>query len=375
MTDPIEVERRYGRVRGAMAAAGLDALVVCGSEYTGFEGAVRYMCGFRILHRWAYVLVPLEGDPVCVFPAEARWVGVHDETFIERREFVEAPGAWMREALGESGAKRVGVYGLDYVLPVHEYRALDEGDYELIGFDHEFDAARAVKSDAEMDSVRESMAINEAGFWALLDAYEPGRTEAELMGAAEDAFVSRGTTRLTMDMVLAGPKGAMAPRMRHPSDRKVSADDLLMYGLEVAGPGGHWVEFSRPICGGALDPETETLLEAYREYHAAAKATAHAGSSAHELHTAVSAPFHSRGFQLGHVTGHSIGMTMIEFPRIGEGQDVELQENMVLSLHPHAITEGERACMYMQDTWRVGETTGESLSEIELRVFGSTEST
>ena len=35
-----EVERRYGAIREAMARDGLDAVIVCGSEYTGFDGAV-----------------------------------------------------------------------------------------------------------------------------------------------------------------------------------------------------------------------------------------------------------------------------------------------------------------------------------------------
>ncbi len=48
-----EIERRYSNTRAAMAKAELDALIVSGSEYTGFEGAVRYMCGFHILHRYA----------------------------------------------------------------------------------------------------------------------------------------------------------------------------------------------------------------------------------------------------------------------------------------------------------------------------------
>jgi Xaa-Pro dipeptidase len=40
---PGEIERRYGVVREAMDAHGVDAVVVCGSEYTGFEGAVTYL--------------------------------------------------------------------------------------------------------------------------------------------------------------------------------------------------------------------------------------------------------------------------------------------------------------------------------------------
>ena len=98
-----------------------------------------------------------------------------------------------------------------------------------------------------------------------------------------------------------------------------------------------------------------------------------AGNTAHDVHRAVSKGFVDRGFTLGHVTGHSIGMTMIEFPRIGEGADVELRKNMVCSMHPHAITVDERACIYMQDTWLVTADGGVPFSEVPLKVFNGTE--
>ncbi len=58
-------------------------------------------------------------------------------------------------------------------MAVRDYRAL-EGRAELVPFDVEFDLARAVKSEAELESVRDSVRINEDGFEAFLDAYEPG---------------------------------------------------------------------------------------------------------------------------------------------------------------------------------------------------------
>ena len=38
-----EIDRRYGVFREAMVRDGLDAVIVSGNEYTGFEGAVTYM--------------------------------------------------------------------------------------------------------------------------------------------------------------------------------------------------------------------------------------------------------------------------------------------------------------------------------------------
>src|SRR6185437_5714964 len=52
VTSQAEIARRYANVRAQAQEDGLDAVVVAGSEYTGFEGAVRYLSGFRILHRY-----------------------------------------------------------------------------------------------------------------------------------------------------------------------------------------------------------------------------------------------------------------------------------------------------------------------------------
>src|SRR5207253_893035 len=221
------------RVREALECDGLDAALVCGSEYTGFEGAVTYVSGFRIVHRYAYVLVPRDGEPAIVFPAEARFVGEHGDSQIAEQVFADRPGEWLAELLG---GQRVGVSGLDYVMTTRDYVPLAAAA-ELVPWDVQFDLARAVKSEAELASVRES-------------------------------------------------------------------------------------------------DEVQRMLEAYEEYYEVAQTALRAGATAHDVHRAVSAGFTQRGYHLGHVTGHSIGMTMIEHPRIGEGVETELAANMVFSMHP-----------------------------------------
>jgi Xaa-Pro dipeptidase len=351
-----EVDRRHQLVRDAMAAHELDAVVVAGSEYTGFEGAVRYVSGFQIVHRYAYVLLPREGEPAIVFPAEARYVGEHGATWIEEQVFVDRPGEWLADRLS---GRRVGVYGLDYVLTVRDYAAM-ESRVDCVSFDVEFDLARAIKSDAELGSVRDSVRINAAGFWAFVDAFAPGRSAAEVLAPAERLFIEEGCGRLTMNMVLVGPEFALA------RDDLVLGD-FCIPSLEIAGPGGHWVEVSRAI--GKPNDEVGRMLEAYEEYYAAAHAALRPGASAHDAHRAISKGFADRGYKLGHVTGHSIGMTMIEHPRIGEGVETELAENMVFSMHPHAIADNGRDCLYMQDTWLVTADGGEPLAGLPMRVF------
>jgi Xaa-Pro dipeptidase len=351
-----ELTRRHENVRAALDRDGLDAVVVSGSEYTGFEGAVTYLSGFTIVHRYAYVLLPRDGEPAIVFPAEARYVGEHGETSIEEQVFVDRPGEWLAERVR---GQRVGVYGLDYVMTVRDFRALD-GAAELVPWDVEFDLARAVKSEAELESVRESVRINTDGFWTFLEHYAPEKTAASVLAPAERLFVERGCRRLTMNMVLAGAEFALARE-------DMLLGEFCIPSLEIAGPGGHWVEVSRAI--GRPSAEVARMLEAYEEYFETAKTALRPGATAHDVHRAVSHGFTQRGYHLGHVTGHSIGMTMIEFPKIGEGVETELQEHMVFSMHPHAISEDGRECLYMQDTWLVGAGGGEPLAGLPLKIF------
>ena len=362
-----ELKRRYANARTAMGEHELDALIVSGSEYSGFEGAVTYMSGFQIVHRYAYVVLPADGEATIVFPSEARYVGEHGTTPLEQ-VFNPRPGEHIAAQARAAGWKRIGVYGLDYIMSVRDYQALD--GFELVPFDVEFDLARAVKSDAELDSVRDSVRINQRGFEIWHEHYAPGKTAAEVMAAAEAWFLAEGCGRLTMNMVLTGTDSYARPEFKIARVEEVLGGFVLP-SLEVAGPGMHWVEVSRAVRAADCEPsdETKRMLEAYVEYYEAAKTAMRAGATCHDVHVAVSKGFHDRGYHLGHVTGHSIGMTMIEFPKVGEGSEIELQENMVLSMHPHAIARNGEDCLYMQDTWLVTAAGGEPLADLAMDIW------
>lgn len=368
-----EIDRRYHNVRAAMEEHGLDALIVSGSEYSGFEGAIRYLAGFLILHRYAYVVITPDSDPVAVFPREATWVGDHSATFLANRELPPHCGEWMADYLANKGARKVGIYGYEYIINVRDYSALAARDFELIDFDVPFDYARAQKSDEEIASVRHSMEINKRGVLEVIKAYEPGKTETELMGVAENVFSAAGCARNTMDMVQIGPNGSLLPQMVFPSNRPVQASDGMMYGLEISGEGGHWVEYSRPLMPEGMDKITADMMAAQQEFHELTREHMKAGRPADEVHRICMKPFADRGYRSGHVCGHSIGMTMIEYPRIGEGFDFVLPENMVCSMHPHVMNEERTHSLYFQETYRVTADGGEPLSGTAIVAYDGTE--
>ncbi len=354
---PGEVERRYANVRAALERDELDAALVCGSEYTGFEGAVTYLSGFQIVHRYAYVLLPLEGEPSIVFPSEARYVGEHGTSWIEEQVFADRPGDWLADRLR---GKRVGVYGLDYVMAPRDYAALRGcGRARATGTSPSTTRARSRARRSSSRCATASRSTRTASTCSAT-AYAPGRSAAEVLAPAEELFVERGCGRLTMNMVLVGAEFAIARA-------ETTLGEFCIPSLEIAGRGGHWVEVSRAL--GTPNDEVKRMNEAYDEYFEAAKSALRPGATAHDAHRAVSQGFTDRGYHLGHVTGHSIGMTMIEFPKIGEGVETELRENMVFSMHPHVIAENGLDCLYMQETWLVTADGGVPLSGLPSRIF------
>jgi len=364
-----EVERRYRALRAAMLEDHLDALLVCGNQYAGFEGAVRYVSGFEIVHRYAYVLLPLEGDPVLIFPAEARWIGDKKKPWVREQIWAEVPGRWIREAATAKMWKRVGVSGLDFVMAVRDYRELAQGSFELVPWDFRFDMVRAVKSDEELRHVRQSMEVIVDGFQALVHAFEPGKSEAEIMAPAVERFFASGAGPRMMNIILSGSHGEAEASFKVPGERVVTIDDLLLYSLEITAPEGYWVEFSRALIRGNPSPRTLEMKQAYPEAMEAGRRLLREGERASNVHRAVADTLAKRGFKLGHLSGHSIGLTMLEHPAIGAHSDVELRENMILSLHPQVVDQDGRVCLYTQDTFRVGKTEGENLADVPWKFY------
>src|SRR5438034_9563129 len=99
-----------------MEREGLDALIVCGNQYAGFEGAVFYTSGFERVHRYVYVLLPLAGEPTLVFPREGRWIGAKAKRAVKGEVWPDVAGQWIREQGGECGRMLPGMYRLNSIM-------------------------------------------------------------------------------------------------------------------------------------------------------------------------------------------------------------------------------------------------------------------
>ena len=154
-----------------------------GASTAGFEGAVTYLSGFQIVHRYAYVVVPRDAVPLVVFPTR-RATSASTGRRLEQ-VFHDRPGELIAERARPAGARR-------------RLRArLRHDGARLPGArgSRPRSVRRRVRSRAGGQERgrarvrRDSVRINERGFEVFLDAYEPGKTAAEVMAAAEEWFV------------------------------------------------------------------------------------------------------------------------------------------------------------------------------------------
>src|SRR5260370_40869016 len=148
---------------------------------------------------------------------------------------------------------------MNFVMAVRDYRELTKGSFELVPFDTTFDMVRAVKSEEELVEVRDAMEIILDGFWALVAAYEPGKTEAEIMAPAVERFFARGAGPRMMNILLSGTHGEAEAAFKVPGNRVVAANDLLLYSFDVPRPASYCVDFSRPLIQGKVSSRTQAL--------------------------------------------------------------------------------------------------------------------
>ena len=57
------------------------------------------------------------------------------------------------------------------------------------------------------------------------------------------------------------------------------------------------------------------------------------------------------------------------------GVETVLEENMIISIHPHVVTLDDENCLYMQETFRVTPAGGEQLSSVPIVAFDGSERT
>lgn len=360
-----ERERRYRTVRGAMQAAGLEALIVAGFGDPFRRGYIRYLSGWHLWAGQGFLVVPLERDPILLIGAgsQAHWAQTWS-WLADVRKGAATEAAQAVKALGVT-AGHVGVAGLDDILPSRDKAtligALGDGLHDATPL---MDRIRLVKSQEEIALMEETGRLVAQGIERFKQALKPGRTEREVVAEAHQTVRALGC----LDGI-AHISNEAPPFIHPPLERRIAPNDIIKFSMEFAGPSGYWIElagiFSFGDVPGALRRHFETWQHAF--YRAAGRMKP--GATAGEIVAEVEATFREEGQPVsgrGIWDAHSIGLDVLEPPIVTARDDsTVLQEGMVLCLHPGLLVGLEGCGVYVQENFAVTPQGGRKLSPLE----------
>ncbi len=223
----------------------------------------------------------------------------------------------------------------DIALTLHEI-----GAAELIPLDTWLEPFRRIKTPEEIQKLRDNFRLTDIGHAAARRAVQVGATEIDVWNAAHYAIEKAAGQRVALgnDCVVGYRKDNVGG---WPLNNEIRAGDSVVVDLSTI-LHGYWSD----SC--AAYYATEPTAKQRAMHHTAQRALDLAislvkpGAVAREIDAAVREFMRKEGYPVyWHHTGHSLGVTSHEDPRIVPYNDMTLQENMVVMLEPGIYFPGE----------------------------------
>ncbi len=366
MLDRLEYRTRRDRLHAAMAAAGLDALVVGGRGVIAQNGFLIWLTGYCPVIRPAYAVLLPGRDPVLLVttPSDvwlARRQGITDDIRVLAPAEGDAMGSAtaLRTLLADSAAHpRIGIVGLEDIVPAAELLRWQTAipDANFISATELMWGAKAIKSPRDLAGMRAMAAHLDTAFSALVATLAEGGTQAEAAGAAEGHLRGAGAVEILVYV-------SSFPHFLHrPETTPPSPGNLVTAFVEASDTDGYWVELARLISAGPLDARRRHVAEHSLTAMQCAEDSLRPGQTGGAAYEAIARTIAAAGLTSGLWYGHGVGVDH-DLPVIGRGNDTVLEPGMVIALHPHIVDAGDDpvgACL--GDTFVISEGGATPLS-------------
>lgn len=375
-----EREHRLQRVRSLLEKKEYKALLFVADSYLGKKGSLRYLFDNHLIHRYGYGLI-LEDAQYQILPSGLHWCTdrrVPDTLFPKDHEALEVARRLKQHNVYDG---KVGVVGLNNTMKLEDFQFLQQELPEIQWEDASiaFEEVRSIKSEAEIEGIKEANRIIEAGFDKIIENIRLGMTEEEAVAVAYSTVHALGA-KDTLFLTLSSENPCeVEPYFLNPRPRVIKENDYLIVSLEITGPSGHWVEHSRMFCFGERDEEMEKMASHVAKGIIYAEEAMKPGAKVTDIQAEIEKIAAAEGAICGHLTGHAIGMDVIERPFVARSTQLSfvgvevpteedegllyLQEGMVISFHPQIMNQQMNKSAYMSDVFVITKDGAERLSK------------
>ncbi len=327
-----EFVARIGRMQEAMAAAGLDGIMLYGDEYR--KENLRYVSNFWPIFERGACFIPRQGEPILAGAPEGEqyaremsaWADVRNVkefacvSVPEEIDYPLASFSSFREILADTlrGGSKLGLIGQwDIPAPIFERVKAAAPGLEIVDAADIINALRLVKSPAELDCLREAGRQACAGYAKLMDTCVPGNTEYQAAGAAEGAARMAGAEGINFMILGSGPRTATI--IGRDTDRVIQDGDMIMAALAVQYQ-GYVATVEYPFVAGTASREQRRFMGVLFEAANVQLNYLREGVIAGDMVKAVKAVFakHDMSAYDVYPPMHGIGLAEAESPYPGE---------------------------------------------------------
>lgn len=324
MNDSI-FQNRVSNLRRILAAHELESLLVSKPENR------RYLSGFSgssgiLLVTCDHMFLFTDGR----YEEQARMEASEWSLVIYKRSFVE-------ELVSVCADLRIKELGFEKdFMTYQQFELLKNNlpDIEVRPVSGLVEGLRRIKDETEIQLIQEACTITCSAFQYLLGELRAGQKEREIAGLLEYFMRCQGGSLPAFETIVAAGRRSALPH-------GVASDQVIRRGhLVVLDMGatfkGYASDLTRTICIGRFDSRQREIYEIVLEAQARALSFIRAGVTAGEADAAARDFIRNAGYAdfFPHSLGHGVGLSVHEEPLLAVGQNVILEEGMVVTVEP-----------------------------------------
>ena len=368
-----ELASRRVRVVAELQSKGLAGLLIFRQE------SMYYLTGYDTTGYSQFQCLYLGADGRLVLLTrsadlrQARLTSVIEDIRIWVDNADSSPGQDLWRVLEEQGCRgeRLGVELEAYCLTGKRWEYVREAlrsrcDYEDAS--ELVSRLRLVKSDAEIDYVREAAGLADEALIAAQRLAMPGTPEQDVLAGMQSAVFQGGGDYPASRFIIGSGENALMVR-NFTGYRTIGPNDQLQ--LEFGGAYRHYHScLMRTILIGELDPRQVAMHGACEAALQACKEACRPGATFGGLFDAHAAAMDSAGFgdHKLNACGYSLGAlyppTWMDWPMIYRDNPVELAPNMVVFMHMVLLDWDRKLAMSLGDTVLVNGDGCETLTKM-----------
>ena len=363
-----EYDARVRRAREALAAAGLDAMIVTGPEN------IFYLTGQQTPGYYTFqaLVLPVDGEPIFVL-RQLEYFNFIANTFISNAEVYQdgdEPIGFLVNVINKRGlaGKRVAIDKRGWFLPIAYYETLQGKLGNIADAAGLVERLRSVKSPAEVEKVTQAAHYVDAGMRAGLKAVKAGATDNDLVSAMMAAAIAAGSEYVGMEPLVSVGRRTGIP---HGTWRRGRLGNDQPAFLEMAACHDRYhAALMRSAWVGGVPAEAAEMEKVCQESLQAALDALRPGEPCEAAHLACQRVIDRAGYteNFKKRTGYSIGISFA--PDWGEGGVLSLYGGVKTELQP-GMTFHLPPALRIYGRFTVGVSETVAITERGHRVLGS----